>query len=254
MNRYWDAAQEEEEGLRLLPFFMALRATVRMTVAIESGQLAEAHSYRRLAFELLTHRPPTLVAIGGLSGTGKSEVAKIVASELSGPAGARLLRSDILRKRALGLALEETRANADAYAPAQRARIYKDLGARAVEAIAAGASVVADATFTVSSTRHDILSIPQTRSHAYWLSAPLSVRLARVAVRRQDASDADVRVATAQKEPIDLGPRWRRLDATRPVNATAADILQEVKQAGAAAELATAPGDLTQVSQTSDRI
>jgi len=254
MNRYWDTAQEDEEGLRLLPFFMALRATVRMTVAIEAGQLVEAHAYRRLAFELLTHRPPALVAIGGLSGTGKSEVAKIVASELPGPAGARLLRSDVLRKRALGLVPEEARAKADAYAPAQRAQTYRDLGSHVVEAVAAGASVVADATFTVSSAREAILSIPRACTKAFWLSAPPSVRLARIAARRQDASDADVRVALAQTEPVKLGPRWRRLDATRPVDATAADILQEVRQAGAAAELAAARGDHGQVRQMADRI
>ncbi len=34
MNRYWDAAREEEEALKLLPFFMGLRAGVRMAVAV----------------------------------------------------------------------------------------------------------------------------------------------------------------------------------------------------------------------------
>ena len=215
MNRYWNAAGEEEEALELLPFFMSLRAAVRMAVAVEAGDLVEAQAYRTLGLQLLKRGAPILLAMGGLSGVGKSAVAEALAPLLPGAAGARLLRSDVLRKRRQGLRPEQ-KADEQTYAPERRAQIYRDLAARAQAAVAGGASVIADATFRVSSTR-DLIACAagRTRFMAYWLYAPLSVRLARVLGRAGDASDADVAVAAAQQEPSDLDSAWRRLDANR---------------------------------------
>ncbi len=231
MNRYWDAAGEDEEALQLLPFFAGLRATVRMAVAVEAQHLEEAQQYRDLAFQMLERRSPALVAIGGLSGSGKSAVARAVAPFLPGPAGARVLRSDVLRKRNLGLRLHEA-AEAGAYAPEQRAGIYHELTARATRALTAGASVVADATFGVSTTRDAIASAVGQRLFAFWLDAPVHVRLERIARRAGDASDADAAVALKQEEPGDLGAGWKRLDARRTIGELAADIVKEVGDAG----------------------
>jgi uncharacterized protein len=231
MNRYWDATGEDEEALQLLPFFTSLRAAVRMVVAVEAGRLEEAQEYRDVAFRMLEQTSPTLVAIGGLSGVGKSAVARAVAPLLAGPAGARVLRSDILRKRSLGLKPLEM-AGAEAYAPAQRASIYRELTVHAKSAMAAGASVVADATFRVSTTREAIACAGGPNSFAFWLDAPLQVRLARIGRRSGDASDADAAVAMKQEEPGDLGGGWRRLDARRTVGELAADITEEMRDAG----------------------
>ena len=237
MNRYWDAVGEDEEALQLLPFFTSLRAAVRMAVAVEAGRLEEAQKYREVAFQMLERKPPAMVAIGGLSGVGKSAVARAVAPLLAGPAGARVLRSDVLRKRSLGLKPQET-AGAQAYAPAQRAGIYRKLTVHAKSAMAAGASVVADATFRVSTTREAIACVGGQNSFAFWLDAPLQVRLARIGRRSGDASDADAAVAMKQEEPGDLGAGWRRLDARRTVGELAADIMKEVRDAGDATRAA----------------
>jgi predicted kinase len=230
MNRYWDASGEDENALRLLPFFASLRAAVRMAIAIECGNLGEAQDYRRLALQLLERPAPVLVAIGGLSGSGKSAVGAAVAAALPGPAGARLLRSDVLRKRALGLGIED-RARLSAYAPEKRAQVYRELTTRARVAFAAGASVVADATFRVSSTRDALRAIGGGALNAFWLHAPLHIRLARLAGRTSDASDADAAIAMAQDEPADLGPAWRRIDGRLSIDDVAGTILKEIAHA-----------------------
>lgn len=228
MNCYWDAAREDEAALALLPFFTSLRAAVRMAVAVEAGQLTEAHVYRTLGLDLLRRARPELIAVGGLSGTGKSAVAQALAACLPGPAGARLLRSDVIRKTGAGLALE-AKAGQASYAPERRDEVYRELARRAAEAVNGGANVIADATFRAKSARDAIgAAAGHAQFAAYWLSAPLSVRLARVAGRTHDASDADVLVAQAQEEPSDISSAWRRIDANSPVLAIVAEIMQDL--------------------------
>ncbi len=228
MNRYWDGAGEDEAALDLLAFFMGLRACVRMAVATVSGDSEAAHAYRSLGLHLLRPNAPMLIAIGGLSGAGKSAIAAAIAPELPGSAGARLLRSDVLRK-ALARIDFDARAPQGAYAPERRAEIYRDLAARAAQAIGAGASVVADATFRVSSTRDAIESAARAEPFlAYWLEAPLAVRLARVAQRKGDASDADVALAAAQTPPHELSPPWCKLDANRAAPVIVDEILGDI--------------------------
>jgi predicted kinase len=132
----------------------------------------------------------------------------------------------VLRKRTLGIPLSE-RAADDAYAPEKRAEIYSDLATRAAAAHRAGVSVVADATFRVANARQTIGS-GAGQFHGIWLDAPLRVRLARIASRKGDASDADAEVAMKQEEPAHIEQPWRRIDARRPVREIAADILREI--------------------------
>jgi uncharacterized protein len=227
MNRYWDASGEDEEALGLLPFFMSLRAAVRMAIAVEAGQLEEADQYRALAIALLHQPAPICIAIGGLSGSGKSAAAFEVAPHLPGPAGGRILRTDVLRKRAARLSLQERAPSAN-YAPDRREKIYEALLAHAVAARRAGASVILDGTF-VSGKARDLLRFAEGKAiHRFWLEAPLDVRRARVAARTGDASDADIGVVLTQREPASLGEGWRRLDAQRPPQAIAAEILEIV--------------------------
>jgi uncharacterized protein len=78
---------------------------------------------------LKTERP-LLIAIGGLSGTGKSTLAARLAPEFGRCPGARLLRSDVLRKIICGTAPEHALAS-EAYAPGVSDRVYEALCAKA---------------------------------------------------------------------------------------------------------------------------
>ena len=208
MNSWWNASGEAESGLALLPLFMALRAGVRAAVAMEAGAAAEAQDYRRLGLELLAPTPPRLVAIGGLSGSGKSAVARALAAELGGACGARLLRTDVIRRAG------PDSPDADAYRPEHRAEVYRRLAERAAEAFAAGCPVIADATFQDAEARRAMMALRP--GHALWLRAERKTRLVRVAARTGDASDATVAVAAAQTEPA-LEPGWTVVDAEGPL-------------------------------------
>lgn len=226
MNHYWDTSGEAEAAFRVLPFFMALRAAVRFAVGVEEGKLSEAATYRKLALGLLAPAPPVLVYLGGLSGVGKSTIARALAPHLSGPCGARLLRSDVLRKRALGHELETPLTGPDAYSPAARAGVYEDLFAHGQAAFRAGISTVLDATFQDEAMR--TVACEQAGGHAIgiWLDAPLETRLARIAGRAGDASDADAAVASAQADPEMLGACWHRVDASGTPDETVARVLE----------------------------
>jgi hypothetical protein len=122
LNRYLDLT-DEDDGLPAMPLFLSLRAAIRAHVTAAAmdraahaerkpEMAAEARRYLDLAVRLLRPRPCRLVAIGGLSGSGKSTLAAALAPEI----GARVLRSDVIRKRLFGVA-PETRLPASAYAP-----------------------------------------------------------------------------------------------------------------------------------------
>src|SRR5829696_8173972 len=122
-NRYLDEC-EETDGVGLVPFFMAIRAAVRAHVTATQAAdasstaaaplLAEAQAYFDLALSLLRGASPKLLAIGGLSGSGKSTVAALVAPHLGAAPGARILNSDRIRKRLHGVSAE-TRLPESAY-------------------------------------------------------------------------------------------------------------------------------------------
>lgn len=228
-NRYADMSGDEC-GHGLLPFFMSLRAAVRAHVcahvAIMGGnarEAAQARIYFETAFACLDRHPPRLLAIGGLSGTGKSTLAYALAPALGEPPGARVLRSDVIRKRMHGL-VPEQRLPESAYAAEMTASVYALIGARAAAAIRDGHSAIADAVFARAEERAAIAAAADDFT-GLWLEAAPEILRDRVAGRRNDASDADVAVLDAQlaRPAIDPGS-WRRIDAGQGLAAMLAEI------------------------------
>lgn len=213
MNCYFDRLDQDEGALALLPFFMALRASVRMAVAVESRSFEEAISYGRFALSLLGTQPVRLVAIGGLSGTGKSVVARGICHLLPGPAGARILNTDVIRKQDAGVGTLQPMPS-QAYTADDRHAVYEELARRAPIALEAGTSIIADGTYYDSSTRCEIASA--AGEHPFcgiWLQTETARRLERVRARRNNVSDASVQIAARQEEPIRLEAGWQRVDA-----------------------------------------
>ena len=224
LNRYLDRSGDGG-GLPALPLFLAARAAVRAHVTgalIRSGPPekkgeaeAAAAAYLALAVRLLERPPPRLIALGGLSGTGKSTVAQALAARLPPAPGARLLRSDVLRKRLAGVAPESPLPR-ESYSLASAERVYAAMYDEAVAALAAGLSAVVDATFLRPAERTAIAAHAERAGVAFlglWLEAPAEVLVRRIAARRDDASDADRAVLDWQLG-LDVGPiAWQRIDA-----------------------------------------
>jgi hypothetical protein len=240
-NRYLLATgrSEDLDALAALPLFLSLRAAIRakvtaarlnhadMTAAIESS----ARKYFELARQTIRPPPPVLVAVGGLSGTGKSVLARALAPHLLPAPGAVVLRSDVERKTLLGKD-EHDRLPADAYAPAVTARVYATIADQARRALAAGHSAIVDAVFARPDERavlQQSASALGVASRLVFLEAGLAIRAARADARSHDASDADAAVALAQGI-YDLGSLdWARIDASGPPEQTLARARAAIK-------------------------
>jgi uncharacterized protein len=127
-----------------------------------------------------------------------------------------VLRSDVLRKRLIGVA-PETRLGEHAYTPAMSERVYRTLYQEAEAALASGQAIVADAAFLREDERAAIASVAQAARvpfAALWLEAPMATLQQRIQVRRQDASDANIAVLRRQPELLTGRIDWLRLDAS----------------------------------------
>ena len=224
-NRYLDLTAEDEDGITLLPLFLAVRATIRAHVlAAQSARHGKCSSFARracdyldLAIDLLEPIAPRAVAVGGLSGTGKSTLARAIGGYLGRSPGARILRSDVLRKRIAGLT-PETQLPATSYSTASSAAAYAKLDQMAAATLASGQAVIADAVFARRAERDAIATVAELASVRFdglWLQAPEDLLIDRIASRDQDASDADARVVAVQarQEIGELGD-WKVVVAT----------------------------------------
>lgn len=237
-NRYLtrSRAPDDLDGLAALPLFMALRAAIRARVTLarlkhladeeRPAARAAARKYFDLAHDLMTPRRPVVLAIGGLSGTGKSAVARRLAPLLSPPPGAVVLRSDVLRKEMHGVA-ETERLPAEAYAPEVTARVYAALAERAGRVARADDPVIVDAVFARVDERDLIRAAAEAAGVAFtgvMLRARLTTRLDRIGARAFDASDADATVARRQ-EHYDIGAcDWATIDAEGAIDDIAANV------------------------------
>ncbi|HEY7230481.1 MAG TPA: AAA family ATPase [Pseudolabrys sp.] len=223
-NRYLIETQRvhDLDALAALPLFMSIRAAIRAKVAVARRRQSpaaahaarDARSYADLARQFLAPVEPRLVAIGGLSGTGKSLLARAVAPKIMPMPGAVVLRSDVERKTMFGVA-EGERLPQSAYTPNVTAKVYAMLATKARRVISAGHSAIVDAVFANPDERAEIAKTSlNARFIGLFLSAGLESRIARVRARTGDASDADAAVAQEQ-EKFDLSSvDWAKIDAS----------------------------------------
>jgi hypothetical protein len=238
LNRYLASAEDplaEVQGLAALPLFLSSRAVVRAHTGADAAKsqpddetgrrlLEEARAYHRLAIEFLTPPRARLVAVGGLSGTGKSVLGRRLAPGFGAAPGAVILRSDVIRKHLMGEE-ELTRLGPAAYTEPATERVYGAIAERATAALEAGHAVIADAIFARPAQRRQIEAAARQAGApvaGVWLEAPAAILEGRLASRAGDASDATVEILHKQ-----LGYRlgeiaWHRIDASGSTSETVA--------------------------------
>ena len=207
-------------GLAVLPFYQVYRAMVRAKVShirltqpgLGSDERArlqqEFHQYLALAERYTRPRPPTLILTSGVSGSGKSWLAR----RLAMLGGAIHLRSDVERKRLFGLPpLARTHAapDTDIYTPEATAATYRRLRELAETVLTAGYPVIVDATFLGHDQRAPFLALAEHLGipcHILHATAPRSVLEARVRQRTErghDPSEADLAILERQLQKIE---------------------------------------------------
>lgn len=236
LNRYLSETHRPDDldALATLPFFLSMRAAIRAKVTLarmerapETGRNAigrSAGAYFAFAARAIAPPKPKFIAIGGLSGTGKTRLARALAPAIGPMPGAVIVRSDVERKALFGSA-ETDRLPEQAYTPATNERVYRALLDKARRILGAGHAAIVDAVFAQPHERAAAAAVGQSAGvplRGLFLTAALATRLARVGERAADASDAGQDVARVQ-ENYDIGPLdWRQIGASGTVEETAA--------------------------------
>ncbi len=188
----------------MLAFYKSYRACVRAKVAALRADQLRGDQQQRAAGEAVKHLElgdsyarswirPLVIAIGGLSGTGKTTLARALAKKL----GNELLRTDVLRQevderlpghRGSGPSMR----GADRYSPESRRRVYDALFVRAHALIVSGVSVVLDGTFSTNdaiSAASQLVGDNSAKFLAIQCICDPAVARKRIAARQRTHSD-----------------------------------------------------------------
>ena len=226
-------------GLQVLQYYRVYRALVRARVAgmrlaqlegegdAHAASLREMQRYLALALRFTEPRAVELWLAHGFSGAGKSTQSQVLIAER----GVVRVRADVERKRLFGLAPQASSAAVPGgiYTAEASQRTHEALAQAARWALAAGHTVLVDATFLNPAMRQRFMALAvqaQVPCRILSFEAPLAVLRERVRSREQagtDASEASVQVLQAQWAAArPLSPAEEAItvhvDTTRPVD------------------------------------
>jgi uncharacterized protein len=205
----------DEDFFTLLPFYRCYRAYVRgkvLSFRLNEAEFSEEEREdaatragnffdlaRRYASPLIK---PTVIAVGGLSGTGKTAIARAIAGEL----GLHALSSDAVRQSLFGDAKKQAAYGEGAYNAEANYLTYRNLIEAAARSLKEGRSVILDATFR-DATALLMARAMAAEAGAQWRLiecrlAPGLVRsrLAERASRKEGLSDASWEIYLRQRE------------------------------------------------------
>ncbi len=241
------SAAADDPGLAMLvPFYKCCRAIVRAKVEslrslaceVPEGEREEARQLARCHFNLALRyaaaRAPVAIAVCGLSGTGKSTIARMLGERT----GFEILSSDKIRKR-LAQMPDSSHSNAGygagIYSESFNRLTYDTLVKEGENRLRSGAGVILDATFRRPEDRRLLLeAAARNRVPALFVEcrAPETEVLRRLGERKHRAdepSDATAEVYLRQRSeftPPDEIPSDSHLvvDTTRPPEQLAIEV------------------------------
>ena len=218
VNRYLECTGDYS-GMSVFGLYFVYHSMIRAKIAaVRSGERQEAEGraediaqlkhYLAVAIRWVKRPLPVLVGMHGFSGSGKTWLATQLMSELP----AVRIRSDIERKRLLGLdetASSESRPGRGAYTDAVKANVYVSMMEIIDGLLGAGFNVIADASFLLYTDRKMLEALADRRDVTLVsvdldaVNDVLAQRLRDRTLARDDASEADTAVLNYQRKHAD---------------------------------------------------
>ena len=216
------------EGIQLLPLYMVYRALVRAKVnafrlededADRAGVLKEIESYLALAEEIAAERRAAVVITMGVSGSGKSWLARRLVERV----GLVRMRSDVERKRLHGFDpgdSSDSEVGADLYSAEATERTYRHLVALVEPLLRAGIPALVDAACLKRWQRRLFADLAGRRGVPFAIvhcNADQGILEQRIEQRDKagdDPSEAGLEVLAHQKqnmEPLDVSEQAEAL-------------------------------------------
>lgn len=231
MINQWCETCGDYAGLVLLRYYTLYRAVVRAKVACLSSDDRLLARYWSLALRLIAPANTSkLILVCGLSGSGKSTVARELVKLLSGIQ----LRADVIRKHRFAKWLNQPQK---LYAKTTTTQTYRALARLADQLLTQNMTVIVDATFLAQEhidLFHQLAQHHHIQLERVSCEAPAAILRRRIMNRLQqasDPSDATVDVLQAQLEQLRQHPlRWPGKGYRADTSKTRADTLRRTKE------------------------
>ncbi len=188
------------QGLQVLPVYLSRQAYVRAKVnsmVLDDPNIAEkehkkaqqeAQNYYHLAWKYTQQHQGQIIMMSGLSGSGKTTVAKYLAQQINGI----LIRSDAVRKHLKNIPLDET-GNSELYSAEMNQTTYETLIKLGEIIVKEGFNVILDAKFDRHQWRKLVIKIAKKYNISLtilYCYAPVNILSDRLSNRKGDISDA----------------------------------------------------------------
>ncbi|AFZ31658.1 adenylylsulfate kinase [Gloeocapsa sp. PCC 7428] len=197
------------EGLQVLPLYLSRQSYVRAKVnsfllddpgvpeTVKQEAAKTAAAYYKLAWEYTKPRQGKLILMSGLSGSGKSTVARQLARNTK----AIHIRSDAVRKHLAGIPLLE-RGGDEIYTTEMTQKTYARLLDLGLMLATQGYTVILDAKYDRISLRHEAIASAQAQQLPLQIihcTAPVEVLRDRLSSRTGDIADATIDLLETQQ-------------------------------------------------------